>query len=60
MTLFKEKYLLCSECLHFKESLNIDGLFDIVENMEKNRVSESENIHPTWQRIFCKRDTAVT
>lgn len=35
MTPFKEKSLLCSEYLHFKESLNIDGLLDIVENMER-------------------------
>lgn len=35
MMLFKEKSLLCSECLCFKESLNIDGLLDIVENMER-------------------------
>lgn len=35
MTLFKEKSPLCSECLHFKESLNIDGLLDIVESVER-------------------------
>lgn len=35
MTLFKEKSLLCLEGLHFKKSLNIDGLLDIVKNMER-------------------------